>query len=142
MSKQALRFNLFDGLPGSFDGDFYDTLAREREIERHIEKVCDMDEVRGCTLPTAQERRLFAAAFRRFQEWAALCGVRALPATGHVAAFYLLDMLTAGEPLGDIECAADAIKFTHEMAEKWIDRAPIDAAVQIVREAYGKEGRS
>jgi hypothetical protein len=113
---------------------FADAFAREREVERHIETVCDMDAVRGATFPIEHERRLYAQAFRRFKQWARLCGVRYLPATGYVGAFYLFDMLTEGELLGDIECAADAIKFTHEMTEKWIDHAPIDAALHVIRE--------
>jgi hypothetical protein len=132
MSERAQISSRVADVSRPFDSDYYDRLAREREIERHIEEVCDVERA----LPTEHERRVFAAAFRRFQGWAQLCGVCALPATGYVAAFYILDMLGEGEPLGDIECAADAIKFSHEMAEKWIDGAPIDAAVQIAREAF------
>src|SRR5262245_55345812 len=45
-------------------------------------------------------------------------------------------MLAEGEPLGDIQCAADA-RFTHEMARTWIDLTPIEAALQIALETTG-----
>jgi hypothetical protein len=106
-------------------------LQREREIARHIEDVIDLDAERGRTFPTDAERRRYARSFNRFKEWAAEHGVPALPCTGYTAAMYLLDMLVYREPLGEIECAGDAIRFTHDMAEYYLDRTPIDAVMAL-----------
>jgi hypothetical protein len=112
-----------------FAADYYDRLAREQEIARHFESIIDLDVGRGRTFPLDAERRQYVQAFRDFQSWTDEHGVSSLPATGYTAAMYLLDLAAYGEPLGNIECAADAITFTHDIAEQYLDRTPIEAAL-------------
>jgi hypothetical protein len=111
-----------------------DTLARERVMRDHIEGITGM-----CGTPlTAREQNVFAEEFRQFANWASQCGVRSLPASGHVVAFYLMDLQTDGALTGDIERAADAIEAVHETSGNYLDTRPIAAALKVI---HGRAGR-
>jgi hypothetical protein len=106
-----------------------DTLARERVMKDHVEGVCGMS---SGTRLSDRERGEFAEEFRHFESWARECGVRSLPASGHVVGFYLLDLQTDGALVGDIERAADAIVAVHEASGNYLDVRPIAAALRAV----------
>jgi hypothetical protein len=75
------------------------------------------------------EREVYALKFKGFGGWCEQQGLRALPASGHVAAAYLLDLHFGGASLDEIETAGKAILYAHEMAQQFIDDAPMRAAV-------------
>jgi hypothetical protein len=109
--------------------------ARETEIARHVEAVIDVDLERGQSFPSRAERDRFQTEFQRFAEWAGDMGVAALPASGHVAAFYLIDLLLDGATANDIAIAARSITFTHDMAREYLDQIPIRAALDYATDA-------
>jgi hypothetical protein len=108
-----------------------DTLARERVMRDHVEGVTGMSDKQALT---PRDRAEFADEFCRFANWASQCGVRSLPASGHVVGFYLLDLQTDGALAGDIEKAADAIVAIHEGSGNYLDLRPIAAALKVVRD--------
>jgi hypothetical protein len=106
-----------------------DTLARERVMRDHVEATTGM--ANGTKL-SDREREMFSAEFCRFANWASQCGVRSLPASAHVVAFYLMDLQTDGALAGDIERMADAIVAVHEASGNYLDTRPIAAALKVV----------
>jgi hypothetical protein len=106
-----------------------DTLARERVMRDHLEGVTGMS--KGTDL-SAREREEFADEFCRFANWASGCGVRSLPASGHVVGFYLLDLQTDSALTGDIERMADAIVAVHSASGNYLDLRPIEAALKVI----------
>jgi hypothetical protein len=108
-----------------------DRLARENAIARHIEEIVDVDSERVRSLPSEAECELFEEEFKKFAAFADDCGVGALPATGHTVAFYLMELLASGASLNDIADATAGIKHVHEMAQQYLDWAPIHAALEF-----------
>ena len=104
---------------------------REVIIGRYVEETVDVDSERVRSLPSEAECELFEEEFGRFCSFANDLGVGALPATGHTVAFYLLDLLLNGVSMDEIAAAAAAIKHAHEMARRYLDLAPIQAALEF-----------
>jgi hypothetical protein len=104
-------------------------MAREDEIAALVEEAVDIDPYRS--MPRPDDRELFRKIFGRFADWAQRSGLSALPASGHTVAFYLMEMRLIGAGPNDIAAAADAIRFTHEMARQYLDWAPIHAALDF-----------
>jgi hypothetical protein len=107
--------------------------AREEIVVQEIE---DLLEVKY-DLPSASDRELFVVEFNKFVRWADEQGVCPLPALGHVVAAYALDLLFDGASLDDIADAVAGIKFSHEMGRKYLDWAPIDAALEFAIQEKG-----
>src|SRR5262245_1713744 len=108
-----------------------DVLAREAFMSRHIAAITGWERSVGTNV-SAKERGIFSEEFLKFASWASRCGVRSLPAAGGVVAFYLNDLHSNGALIGDIERAADAIIFTHEQADCYLDVRPIAAALRVI----------
>jgi hypothetical protein len=102
-------------------------LEKENIIVGQIEQILKVE----YELPSESDRALFAVEFEKFAQWADEQGLRSLPACGHVAAAYLLDLLFGGESLDEIAASVAAIKFAHEMARQYLDWAPISAALDF-----------
>jgi hypothetical protein len=62
-------------------------------------------------------------------------GASALPASGHVAAFWLLDLLANGATLDEVATAAAGIKLAHDTTQTFLDWAPIQAALDFAIES-------
>ena len=106
-------------------------LTRERVIVDQIEEMLPVE----YDLPPESDRELYEAEFEKFEEWADRQGLLSLPASGHVVAAYLMDLVLMSEAsLDDIATAAAAIKFSHEMARQYLDWAPIHAALDFAIE--------
>jgi hypothetical protein len=108
-------------------------IARENIIVQEVE---DFLEVKY-DLPSSSDRERFAAEFNKFSRWADEQGLRPLPALGHVVAAYVLDLLFDDASLNDIGDAVAGIKFAHEMGRKYLDWAPIDAALEFAVQTKG-----
>jgi hypothetical protein len=102
-------------------------LAKEHIITGQIEQMLKVE----YELPSEADRELFAVELKKFSEWANEQGLRSLPASGHVAAAYLVDLVLGGASLDKVAAAAAAIKFAHEMACQFLDWAPIQAALDF-----------
>jgi hypothetical protein len=83
-------------------------------------------------LPSEADQKLFAALFAQFSEWCVEEGLRDLPASGFVVAAYLLDLHFAGAGEQAIGDAIAAIRHAHECAQRWVDWAPINAALDFI----------
>jgi hypothetical protein len=80
-------------------------------------------------LPPIEVRAEYEIAFKNFAQWADAQGLQALPASGHVAAAYLLDLVFAGKAFDEVKIVAEALFFAHELAQQYIDIAPMRAAL-------------
>jgi hypothetical protein len=105
-------------------------LEKEEIIAEQIEDMLDVEH----ELPSESDRKLFAREFSKFAHWSDEQGLRSLPASGHVAAAYLLDLHFAGGSLNEIADAAAAIKSAHEASRQYLDWAPISAALDFAIE--------
>jgi hypothetical protein len=112
---------------------FNEAQACEQEIELHVESLLRdyLAVERNRSWPGNAQRARFLQEFEKFMGWVSGCGVSVLPCSAH-AAFYLVDLALKNVPTGDIVIAADAIIFTHDAAEKFIDRIPIDAVLTFI----------
>jgi hypothetical protein len=54
------------------------------------------------------------------------------------ARFYFNDLDADGVLIGDIEMAADAIVYTHEAADNYLDVRPIAAALKSIHKKAGQ----
>jgi hypothetical protein len=54
------------------------------------------------------------------------------------ARFYLNEFAADGVLIGDIEMAADAIVYTHEAADNYLDARPIAAALKSIHKKPGQ----
>jgi hypothetical protein len=102
-------------------------LQKEAIIAEQIEDMLEVE----YDLPSDSDRKLFAREFGKFAQWTDEQGLRSLPASGHVAAAYLLDLHFAGCSLNDIADAAAAINFAHGASRQYLDWAPINAALDF-----------
>jgi hypothetical protein len=105
-------------------------LEKENIIRGQIEQMLEVK----YGLPAEADRERFAAEFRNFARWADEQGLRSLPASGHVAAAYLVDLMFGGASLDKIADATAAIRFAHEMTRQYLDWAPIHAALDFAVE--------
>jgi hypothetical protein len=105
--------------------------ALEAAIARHVEQAVDVDSERIQFLPSEATCELFEQEFERFAAFADGLGVSALPANGHTAAFYLLDMLANDASLDEIATAAAAIRYAHTMGQRYVEWLPIAAALEF-----------
>src|SRR5262245_24137808 len=104
---------------------------RETFIARHVEEVVNVTAERAQSLPPDAELELLEAEFGKFAAFAEGIGVAALPATGHVAAFYVLDLLANDASMDEIGSAVAAIKFAHEINQHFLDWCPIAAVLDF-----------
>ena len=68
--------------------------------------------------------------FRDFADLAAFYGLR-MPVNGDQVATYLLEMLAEGASLADVRRAANAIAACYAERKRFLDLAPIQAALNI-----------
>jgi hypothetical protein len=104
-------------------------LEKESVIVGQIEQMLKVRYI----LPSETERERFALEFKKFAQWADKQGLGFLPASGHVVAAFLLDIISAGAASEDVEHAAAGIVFAHELARQYLDLAPIRAALDVAR---------
>jgi hypothetical protein len=85
-------------------------------------------------LPPLEVRTQYEREFEKFARWCDAQGLQVTPASGgHVAAAYLLDCVFDGAPVTEVEIAAQAIQYAHELARQFLDLAPIRAALAFAR---------
>src|SRR5215472_2173654 len=104
-------------------------LARENAIKRHVESTVDVWAERA--LPDRTRCAKYEKEFLRFRAFAKAIDVGSLPASGHTVALYLLDRLANGAQPGELANAAAAVAHVHAMAERYLDWAPIHAALNF-----------
>src|SRR5262249_3146442 len=110
--------------------DIFDWIGREAAIMRHVEETLMIER----EMPSDEEAELLTQEYGRFAFFARSIGARPVPASGHVAAFWLLTLVHDGASLDEIATAAYAIKFAHDMQREYLDWAPIDAALDFAVE--------
>ena len=110
--------------------------VRENAIMRHVESVIDVGLERLSMLPDARTCARYEEEFRRFADFAMALDVGRLPARGHTVALYLLDRLDNGARPDELATAVAGIAHAHTMAERYLDWAPIRAALDFaIRDA-------
>jgi hypothetical protein len=108
-----------------------DQLACEAAIVCQIERVMDVNRRRIQILPSRARCDAFYVENTRFADFAERIGVRVLPASGHIVAFYIIDLLDRGVSLDEIETAVEAIRYMHVMTHQYLDWLPIQAALEF-----------
>jgi len=106
-------------------------LARENAILRHVERVIDVGLERSLVLPDPRRCAEYEEEFLRFADFAKALDVGFLPASGHTVALYLLDLLDNGAPPDELATAAAGIAHAHTMAARYLEWAPIHAALNF-----------
>jgi hypothetical protein len=76
-------------------------------------------------LPPQEVRAQYEREFKKFAKWCDTHGLQVMPASGHVVAAYLLDLVFDGKSPDEILQAATSIAFAHELAQHFLDLAPI-----------------
>ena len=118
-----------DALPrGGLIG--FDRAEREAAVMRHIEDALIVRR----DLPPDAECQFLASEFARFAAFARHMDVSPLPASGHVVAFWLMDLIARDATLDEIATSAFAIKFAHDTTRNFLDWAPINAALDFAIE--------
>lgn len=105
-------------------------LQKEVAIRDQIEGILDLARF----MPSAAARERYAKGFAEFTRWADEQGLPYLPAHGHVAAAWLLDLVFAGASEAEVLAAASSIKFAHDSARHYLDCRPIVAAIDCARD--------
>jgi hypothetical protein len=77
-----------------------------------------------------EERIAFRRQFARFADWVAFYSLRP-PVNGYVIAGYLLELVSSGAGLDDVNEAAEAIRFTYALRRVPLDLEPINAALAL-----------
>jgi hypothetical protein len=106
-------------------------LARENAIMRYVESVIDVGLERALALPDPWDCARYEEEFRRFADFARKLNVGSLQASGHTVGLYVLDRLAYGARLDELANAVAGIAHAHEMAERYLDWAPIRAALDF-----------
>src|SRR5262249_29325250 len=106
-------------------------LAHENAIMRYVESVVDVWAERSLVLPDPRRCAEYEEEFLCFRTFAKAINVGSLPASGHTVALYLLDRLYHGAHPDELASAAAAVAHAHEMAERYLDWAPIHAALNF-----------
>jgi hypothetical protein len=107
-------------------------LAIEQHIDNLLRDYLDRELERSWPNRTRCTRLL--QEFGKFESWAHVHGLDALPCSAHAAASYLLDLMLEGVSLDDIVTAADAIVIAHDAASEFLDLVPVFAALNLVEE--------
>jgi hypothetical protein len=106
--------------------------ARQERREREEELAVKARELLGDRLkyqvPDQETLECYAQEFREFLAWAQIFGYGALPASGPVAATYLMALVAAGS-LPKVQGAARAIAFFHDAFGHYLDDAYVQAAL-------------
>jgi hypothetical protein len=84
--------------------------------------------------PQPAVRARYKREFKKFEKWCDAQGLPVLPASGHTCAAFLLDLVFDGVPVADVEIAAQAIFYAHDLAQYYLDLAPMRAAIVFARQ--------
>jgi hypothetical protein len=106
-------------------------MLKEQIITDQIESLLGV-----APIPSISEQRLLEAEFCQFEDWCDAQGLRSLPACGHVAAAYIVDLVLDGASIDKVADAAAGIAYAHRMAKQYLDWAPIDAALDYAIEYW------
>jgi hypothetical protein len=84
-------------------------------------------------LPPLEVRSQYEREFKKFAQWCDVQGLQPMPTNGHVVAAFLLDLVFDGKSPDEIMQAANAVAYAHELAQQYLDLAPMRAAIVYAR---------